>query len=115
MAALQQQTHPLRYPPKERPPRVPLPKPETGHCHLVRFMRSKLSLDVFGEHFPLPPETEYKYVIATVDVTFQRLSVRLRDDLIMDLPYELRSADSPSTGLTGSCPRARSNPAVCTL
>lgn len=47
-------------------------------------------MDVFGEGFPLPPEAEHEYVIATVDVAFQRLSVHLGEDLIIDLPYELR-------------------------
>jgi transposase InsO family protein len=90
LAALQREGRPLRYPPQERPPQVPLPKPEAGRYHLVRFIRSNLRLDVFGEHFPLPPEAEYEYVVATVDVAFQRLHVHLGEDLITDLPYQLR-------------------------
>ncbi len=90
LAALQREERPLRYPPQEGPPRVPLPKPEAGRYHLVRFIRSTLRLEVFGEHFPLPPEVEYEYVIATVDVASQRLCVRLGEDLIADFPYQLR-------------------------
>jgi transposase InsO family protein len=88
--ALRRDGRPLRYPPQERPPQVPLPKPETGRYHLVRFIRSDLRLDVFGEPFRLPPEAEYAYVVATVEVERQRLHVRLGDDPMAEFPYHLR-------------------------
>jgi putative transposase len=90
LAALQAQGAVLRFPPEERAPTVPLPKPETGRYHLVRFIRSDLRLDVFGERFPMPPEAEYAYVVATVDVARERLTVQLGADLIAALPYHLR-------------------------
>jgi hypothetical protein len=67
-----------------------LPKPETGTYHLVRFLRSDRRLDVFGERFLLPPEAEYAYVVATVEVARQRLHVMLGADLIAEFPYQLR-------------------------
>ena len=69
---------------------MPLPKPTTGCYHLVRFIRSDRRLDVFGERFPLPPEAEYAYVVATVDVAQQRLRVMLGADPVAEFPYPLR-------------------------
>ena len=90
LAALHRAGYPLRFPTEEIAPRIPLPKPEAGRYHLVRFIRSNLRFDVFGETFPLPPEAEYEYVIATVDVGCQRLRIHLGEDLIADFPYQLR-------------------------
>ena len=90
VTALQRAGHPLRFPTAEAAPRVPLPKPETGCYHLVRFIRSDRRLDIFGERFPMPPEAEYAYVVATVNVAQQRLRVTLGADLLTELPYRLR-------------------------
>lgn len=81
---------PLRFPSSEAPPRVPLHKPEAGCYHLVRFIRSDRRLHVFGERFLLPPETEYEYVVATVQVERQRLQVMLGADPVAEFPYRLR-------------------------
>lgn len=90
LLALQREKRPLRFPARARPPRVPLPQPEAGRYHLVRFIRSDLRLDVFGERFRLSPEAEYEYVVATIDVARQRLRVRLGDDPVAEFPYALR-------------------------
>lgn len=90
LAALQRETRPLRFPAREQAPQVPLPKPEAGRYHLVRFIRSDLRLDVFGERFRLPPEAEYEYVVATVDVENQRLRVHLGADPVAEFAYALR-------------------------
>jgi hypothetical protein len=37
----------------------------------------------------MPPEAEYAYVVATVDVERERLTVQLGADLIAVLPYHL--------------------------
>ena len=47
-------------------------------------------LDVFGERFLVPPEAQYAYVVGTVDVARQRLTVTLAGDLIAEWPYPLR-------------------------
>jgi len=59
-------------------------------CRVGTFIRSDLRLDVFGERFRLPPEAEYEYVVATVDVARHRLRVRLGDDPVAEFPYALR-------------------------
>jgi hypothetical protein len=90
LTALAAAPTPLRFPRTEEPPRVPLRKPEAGCYHLVRFIRSDRRLDVFGERFLLPPEAEYEYVVATVQVERQRLRVTLGADLVAEFPYQLR-------------------------
>ena len=80
----------LQFPPTPEPPTHPLPKPEKGRYHLVRFIRSEGILDVFGEHFAAPPAAVYEYVRATVDVARQRLGVYLDNVLIDEHPYRLR-------------------------
>ena len=88
-AALATIGHPLRFPAQEAPPLAPLPKPETGRYHLVRFIRSDRHLDVFSERFLVPPEATYAYVVATIDVARQRLTVDLNRDAIAEWPYHL--------------------------
>jgi hypothetical protein len=90
LTALQRQGHPLRFPVQEASPQLPLPKPEIGRYHLVRFIRSDRRLDVFGERFLLPPEAQHEYVVATVEVEHQQLRITLHGDLIEQLPYRLR-------------------------
>lgn len=90
LTALQRAGQPLRFPTGEMAPRVPLRKPGTGCYHLVRFIRSDRRLDIFGERFLLPPEAEYAYVVATVNVAQQRLRVMLGTDLVAEFPYRLR-------------------------
>jgi len=52
----------LIFPSKSDAPRYPLDKPEEGCYHLARFIRSDCLLNIFGEMFPVPPETQYEYV-----------------------------------------------------
>ena len=80
----------LRLPPNEAAPRHPLPKPDAGRYHLVRFIRHDGTLNVFGERFPVPPEAHFEYVRATVDVVRQRLTVSLDDRVIDEHQYRLR-------------------------
>lgn len=79
----------LRFPATEVPPRHPLPKPQTGRYHLIRFIRSDGFLNVFGELFPAPPEAIYEYVRLTIDVERERLGVFLADLQIDEHPYRL--------------------------
>ena len=89
-AALATSAGKLRFPASLRPPRHPLPKPQSGRYHLIRFVRSDGLLDVFGEKFKTPPEATYEYVQATVDVQLQRLQIRLDGTLIEEHQYGLR-------------------------
>jgi putative transposase len=71
-------------------PRHPLDKPEKGCYHIVRFIRSDCRLNIFGEMFPTPPETQYEYVVATVDVKDQKLKLFLDTIQVEEFKYQLR-------------------------
>ena len=90
LAALQASGMTLRFPPTPQPPQCPLPKPETGRYHLIRFIRSDEILNVFGEKFKAPPETIYEYVRATIDVDRQRLCVYLDHIAVDEHRYRVR-------------------------
>ena len=90
MEALAATNKPLRFPRKERPPKLPLPKPEAGCYHVIRFIRSDAVFNLFGEQFSMPSEAIYEYVWATVDVSRQRLLLYLDGEAIDERPYPLR-------------------------
>ena len=74
----------------EEAPRHPLAKPEVGRYHLVRFIRSDLRVNIFGELFSAPAETQYEYVVATVDVAAQTLKLVLDQRQVAEYDYRLR-------------------------
>ncbi len=80
----------LIFPSKGDAPRYPLDKPEEGCYHLVRFIRSDCRLNIFGEMFSAPPETQYEYVVATVDVKDQKLKLFLDTIQVEEYKYQLR-------------------------
>ncbi|OEU72134.1 MAG: hypothetical protein BA869_07875 [Desulfuromonadales bacterium C00003107] len=80
----------LRFPAQEKAPKHPLEKPEIGKYHVVRLIRSDLKLDVFGERFPVPPETMLEYVVATIDVKEQKLKLFLDKTQVEEFDYKLR-------------------------
>jgi len=80
----------LVFPKEETPPVHPLPKPETGRYHLVRLIRSKLRIDIFGETFPIAPELQYEYVVATIDVKEQKLKLVHNNVQVDEFNYKLR-------------------------
>ena len=82
--------HTLQFPPEPQAPQLPLKKPVQGRYHLIRFIRSDGMLNIFGEHFPVPSQAQYEYVLATIDVTHQRLQIRLDGTLIDEQPYQMR-------------------------
>lgn len=79
----------LRFPPSPEPPRRPLPKPDHGRVHFVRFIRSDGQLEIFGQHFRLPSEATHEYVQATVDIAASRLTVTLDGNTIEQIPYRV--------------------------
>ena len=81
---------PIQLPASPMAPKHPLPKPERGRYHLVRFIRSDAVLDVFGEKFRVPPEVVYEYVVATVDVARQKLRITMNEMTIDEFDYRLR-------------------------
>jgi putative transposase len=90
LKALAEMEKRLIFPSKSDAPRHPLDKPEEGCYHLVRFIRSDLRLDIFGEIFPAPPETQYEYVVATIDVKEQKLKLFLDTIQVEEYKYQLR-------------------------
>jgi len=56
----------------------------------VRFIRSNRQLNIFGEMFPAPPETQYEYVVATIDVKEQKLKLSLDKFQVEQYKYRLR-------------------------
>ena len=89
-AALAASAARLRFPSSSAPPRHPLPKPQRGRYHLIRFVRHDAAVDLFGETFRVPPEAVYTYVRATIDVTRQRLLIVLDGRIIDEHRYLLR-------------------------
>jgi putative transposase len=80
----------LIFPSKCDAPRHPLDKPEEGCYHLVRFIRSDCRLNIFGEMFAAPPQTQYEYVVATIDVKEQKLKIFLDTIQVEEYNYQLR-------------------------
>jgi len=80
----------LVFPSKSHAPRHPLDKPEEGCYHLVRFIRSDCRLNIFGEMFSAPPETQYEYVVTTIDVKEQKLKLFLDAIQVEEYNYQLR-------------------------
>jgi len=80
----------LVFPSKSHVPRHPLDKPEEGCYHLVRFIRSDCRLNIFGEIFSAPPETQYEYVVATIDVKEQKLKLFLDTIQVEEYKYQMR-------------------------
>jgi putative transposase len=81
----------LIFPSKSDAPRHPLDKPEEGCYHLVRFIRNNRRLNIFGEMFQAPPETQYEYVVATVNVKEQKLKLFLDTIQVEEYKYQLRN------------------------
>lgn len=80
----------LRFPLAEEPPRHRLKKPETGRYHVVRLIRSDLQLNVFGELFPVPPELQFEYVVATIDVKEQKMKLYRDKTQVDEIDYRMQ-------------------------
>jgi putative transposase len=80
----------FRFPDCEEAPRYSLKKPEVGRYHLVRLIRSNLKLNIFGELFPVAPELQREYVVATIDVREQKLKLFLDKTQVDEFDYHLR-------------------------
>lgn len=80
----------LRFPEYDQIPKAWHEKPATGKYHLVRLIRSDLRINLFNEHFPLPPELEYEYVVATVDVKEQKLKLFSNKKQVEQYDHKMR-------------------------
>jgi len=90
LTALAEKKTKLIFPSKSDAPKHPLDKPEEGHYHLVRFIRSDCRLNIFGEIFTAPPQSQYEYVVATIDVKEQKLKLYLDTIQIEEYKYRMR-------------------------
>ena len=90
LKALEVAKRKLRFPKNEIAPRHQLKKPVSGRYHLVRFIRSNMKLNIFGEIFRVPPDLEYEYVVATIDVKEQLLKLYLEKTEVLKFDYKLR-------------------------
>jgi len=77
---------PARYLDKhyQLPDDIPL---ESGKIILIRFIRSDLRLNIFGEVFQVIPELVYRYVEAIISIEGQSLSVYSDNRLVQRFPY----------------------------
>ena len=82
--------HELKFPPGPKAPQIPLSRPEQGKYHVTRYIRSNGILNIFSEQFRVPPEAIQEYVVATIDVTNQKLQIRLHGKLIDQMAYQMR-------------------------
>jgi putative transposase len=80
----------LRFPENKKGPRHRMRKPDTGRYHIIRFIRGDLRLNIFGELFRVPPELQYEYVVATIDVKEQKLKLYLDKTQVDEFGYKLR-------------------------
>jgi transposase InsO family protein len=80
----------LVFPEWQKPPTHPMEKPCGGAYNLVRFVRSDLILDIFGERMTVSPEWEYQYVVATIDVKEQKLNIYIDRKKVAIFKYKLR-------------------------
>jgi hypothetical protein len=79
----------LRFPAEEKTPMHRLMKPEAGRYHLVRLIRSDSKLNIFGEIFPVPPELNLQYVVATINVKEQKPTLFLDKIQVDKFSYKL--------------------------
>ena len=88
--ALAESTAALRFPDRPTPPSMPFAKPSHGRVRFIRFIRSDLQLEIFGQRFPMPPEATHEYVQATIDVASRQMTVSLHDEVIERHPYSFK-------------------------
>jgi len=62
---------------------------EHGSIHLVRFIRSDRTLDIFGEHFHMPQYVVYEYVVATILTEIHSLKVTYDNKIVDSFEYHL--------------------------
>lgn len=78
----------LRFPDPEAPPPDWRKKPEKGRYYSVRLIRSDLRLNIFGESFSVPPELEFEYTVATIDVKDQELTISQDGKTVKQIEYK---------------------------
>ena len=49
-----------------------------------------MKINIFGEIFPVPPEFQHEYVVATIDVKEQKMKLFLGKSQVDEINYKLR-------------------------
>lgn len=62
---------------------------EPGFIHFIRFIRSNLILDIFGEKFKMPEKAQYEYVKATINTKEELMTVHIDEETIFSHKYKL--------------------------
>jgi transposase len=68
---------------------VPGGKPKSGTIHLIRLIRSSCLLDVFTEKFLMPENLMHEYVVATVCIEEEKLTVTHFGETVLEIDYRL--------------------------
>lgn len=63
--------------------------PYEGYIHLIRFIRSDLKLNIWGEMFPMPKKVMYEYVRATIFTEYHLINVFIGDEIVAQFEYRL--------------------------
>ena len=61
----------------------------SGNIHLIRWIRSNRTLDIFGEKFRVDKGLVYEYVRATIIVKEQKIKLFHQDKLVNEIDYHL--------------------------
>ena len=69
-------------------PNKPIPI-MNGGIHLIRFIRSDRILNIFGEHFQMPKDVVYEYVVATILTDIHSLKVSWDGKIVNIFDYQL--------------------------
>lgn len=62
---------------------------EAGFIHLIRFIRSNLVLDIFGEKFIMPEKAQYEYVKTTINTSEEFMTVSIDEEVIFSHKYKI--------------------------
>lgn len=60
-----------------------------GKIHLIRFVRSDNTLNIFGERFFVKPACQYEYVKATINLKEEVMKIFLFNELVQEFKYAL--------------------------
>ena len=69
-------------------PNKPIPI-ENMSIHLIRLIRSDRILNIFGEHFQMPKDVVYEYVVATILTEIHKLEVTCNGKTVNIFEYQL--------------------------
>lgn len=60
-----------------------------GKVIIIRFIRSNLQLDIFGEKFKMPPHLQYSYVECIIDIEKEFMVIQRDQKIELIIPYPI--------------------------